>query len=52
MVLIVTLCDQTDSVDNLRRRESFREDELDTFQSNGPNKLDTAPFEPAYLLNL
>ena len=52
MVLIVTLSDQTDSVDILKRRESFREDELDTFQSNGPNELDTVPFEPAYLLNL
>ena len=45
MVLIITLSDQTDSIDNLRRRESIREDELDTFQSNGPNELDTAPFE-------
>ena len=40
----ITLIDQTDSVDNLRRRESFRQYELDTFQPNGLNERDVALF--------
>ena len=33
----VRLIDQTDNVENLRKRESFWKHELDTFQSNGLN---------------
>ena len=40
----ITLIDQTDSVDDLRRRESFWLYELDTFQPNGLNKRDVALF--------
>ena len=40
----ITLIDETDSVDNLRRRESFWQYELDTFQSNGLNERDVALF--------
>ena len=39
-----TLIDQTESVDNLRRRESFWQYELDTFQPNGLNERDVALF--------
>ena len=39
-----TLIDQTESVDNLRRRESFWQYELDTFQPNGLNERDAALF--------
>ena len=40
----ITLIDQTDSVDDLRRRESFWPYELDTFQPNGLNERDVALF--------
>ena len=40
----ITLIDQTESVDDLRRRESFRQYELDTFQPNGLNGRDVALF--------
>ena len=40
----ITLIDQTDSVDDLRRRESFWQYELDTFQPNGLNERDVALF--------
>ena len=40
----ITLIDQTESVDNLRRRESFWQYELDTFQPNGLNERDVALF--------
>ena len=40
----ITLIDQTASVDNLRRRESFCQYELDTFHSNGLNERDVALF--------
>ena len=33
----ITLIDQVESVDDLRRRESFWEYEIDTFQPNGLN---------------
>ena len=39
-----TFIDETDSVDDLRRRESFWQYELDTFQPNGPNERDVALF--------
>ena len=39
-----TLIDQTESVDNLRRRESFWQYELNTFQPNGLNERDVALF--------
>ena len=39
-----TLIDQTESVGNLRRRESFWQYELDTFQPNGLNERDVALF--------
>ena len=40
----ITLTDQTDSVEDLRRRESFQQYELDTFQPNGLNERDVALF--------
>ena len=40
----ITLIDQTESVDNLRRRESFWQYEIDTFQPNGLNERDVALF--------
>ena len=40
----ITLIDQTDSVDNLRRRDSFWHYELDTFQPNGLNERDMKLF--------
>ena len=40
----ITLIDQTDSVDDLKRRESFWQDELDTFQPNGLNERDVTLF--------
>ena len=46
-----TLIDQTESVDNLRRRESFWQYELDTFQPNGLNERDVALFSCVYLIN-
>ena len=39
-----TLIDQTESVDNLRRRESFWQYELDTFQPKGLNQRNVALF--------
>ena len=47
----ITLIDQTGSADDLRR-ESFRQYEPDTFQSNGLNEPDVALFWCVYLLNL
>ena len=38
----ITLIDQMVIVDNLRRRESFLQYELDTFQPNGLNERDVA----------
>ena len=40
----ITLIDQTDSVNDLRRRESFWQYERDTFQPNGLNECDVALF--------
>ena len=40
----ITLIDQTESVGDLRRRESFWQYELDTFQPNGLNECDVALF--------
>ena len=40
----IALIDQTDSVDNLRRKESFWRYKLDTFQPNGLNERDVALF--------
>ena len=40
----ITLIDQTDSVDDLRRRHSFWQYELNTFQPNGLNERDVAFF--------
>ena len=48
----ITLIDQTDSVDNLRRTESFWQHELHTFQPNELNECDVALFWCFYLLNL
>ena len=39
-----TLIDQAESADDLRRRESFWQYELDTFQPNGLNERDVALF--------
>ena len=36
----ITHIDQTESVDDLRRRESFLQYELDSFQPNGLNECD------------
>ena len=40
----ITLTDQKESVDYLRRRESFWQYRLDTFQPNGLNEHDAALF--------
>ena len=40
----ITLIDQVESVDDLRRRESFWQYELDIFQTNGLNERDVALF--------
>ena len=48
----IALIDQTESVDDLRRRESFWQSKLDTFQPNGLNQHDVALFWHVYLLNL
>ena len=40
----ITLTDQIDSTENLRRRESFEQNELDTFESNGLNEGVMWPF--------
>ena len=40
----ITLIDQMVIVDNLKRRESFLQYELDTFQPNGLNERDVALF--------
>ena len=48
----ITLIDQTDSVDDLRRQESFWQYELDTFQPNGLNERDVALFGHIFLLYL
>ena len=40
----ITLNDRTESVDNLRRRESFWQCELDIFQPNGLNERDVTLF--------
>ena len=36
--------DQSDSTEDLRKRESFWQHELDTFQSNGSNESEVALF--------
>ena len=38
----VRLIDQSDSTEDLRRRESFWQHELDTFQPNGLNEREVA----------
>ena len=40
----VTLIEQAESVDDLKRREFFWQYELNTFQPNGRNKHDVALF--------
>ena len=40
----ITLIDQTETADDLRRREYFWQYELDTFQPNGLHKHDVALF--------
>ena len=40
----LSLIDQAESVDDIRRRESFWQYELDTFQPNGLNERDVALF--------
>ena len=40
----VRLIDQTDNVEDLRKRESFWQHELDTFQPNGLNEREVALF--------
>ena len=40
----VSLIDQTDNVEDLRKRESFWQLELETFQSNGLNEREVALF--------
>ena len=40
----VRLIDQSDSTENLRKRESLWQHELDTFQSNGLNEREVALF--------
>ena len=40
----ISLINQTDNVDDLRRRESFWLYELDTFEPNGLNERDVALF--------
>ena len=47
-----SLIDQTYTVDDLRKRESFWQYELDTFQPNGFNERDVTLFWHFYLLNL
>ena len=42
--LEIILIDQTESADNLRRRESFWQYDFDTFQPNGLNERDVALF--------
>ena len=42
--LEITLNDQTESVDNLRRRDSFHQYELENLQSKGPNDYEVALF--------
>ena len=48
----ISLIDQIDSVEDLRRRESCWQYELNTFQPNGLDECDVAPFRCVYLLNL
>ena len=38
------LIDQTDSVENLKKRESFWQHELDVFQPNGLNEREVVIF--------
>ena len=40
----VRLIDQTDDLEELRKREYFRQHELDTFQPNGLNVVEVALF--------
>ena len=40
----VTLIDQSESTKDLRKRESFWQHELDTFQPNGLNEREVALF--------
>ena len=40
----VSLIDQTDNLEDLRKRESFWQHELNTFQPNGLNEREMAPF--------
>ena len=48
----ITLIDQTDGVDDLRRRESFWQYELNTFQPDAHNEHDVALFWRFFLLYL
>ena len=45
-----TLIDQRENVDHIKRKESFWQYELDTFQPNEPNEHDVALFSCEYLL--
>ena len=48
----ITLIDQTESVDDLRGRESFWQYEINIFQPNGLNECDVALFWCVFLLYL
>ena len=48
----ITLIDQTDSADNLRRKGSFWQYEFDTVQPNEPNASNMAFFSRFHLLSL
>ena len=41
---MVRLIDQTGNVEELRKKESFSQHELDTFQPNGLNEHEVAVF--------
>ena len=47
--LKITLIDQTDNVDDLKRRESFQKYEMDIFQQNGLSERSVTLFWCVYL---
>ena len=47
---IIRLTGQTDNVEDLRRRKSYWEQELDTFQSKGLNERVSVLVVPLFLL--
>ena len=47
--LKITLIDQTDNVDHLKRRESFQKYEMDIFQQNGLSERSVTLFWCVYL---